>query len=220
MGMKIYGIPKSCATACVMTCLGEKVIEEYELVHVDLSKGEHKSSSHLAKNPFGKVPVLEDGSLTLFESRAITGYLCRKYKSGTDLLRCDSVEEGAMVGVWLEVESQQFSAAIYPIMFEKLMKPFLGLTPDQSVVDEYLLKLGSVLDIYEERLSNSKYLACDSFTLADLHHLPYIHYFIKRTPYGDLITSRAHVKAWWEDISARPSFVKVAQQMDARPILN
>ncbi|MCL7036880.1 hypothetical protein MKW94_028219 [Papaver nudicaule] len=213
MGVKLYGIPLSTPTACVMTCLAEKDIE-YELVPINLSKGEHKTPTHLAKNPFGKIPVLEDGSVTLFESRAITAYISHKYQSGTDLFRHDNVEEAAMVGVWVEVESQQFNPPADTIIYNLLVKPFIGQTTDQSAVDASVVKLGLVLDVYEARLSNSKYLACDSFTLADLHHIPYIHYLFK-TPHADLITSRAHVNAWWEDISARPSFVKVAEQVDA-----
>ncbi|KAI3987650.1 hypothetical protein MKX01_038800 [Papaver californicum] len=211
MGVKLYGIPLSTPTATVMTCLAEKEVE-YELVPVILSEGEHKTPSYLAKNPFGKIPVLEDGSVTLFESRAITAYISRKYQSGTDLIRHDNVEEAAMVGVWIEVESQNFNPPIFKIIYEILVKPYMGQTTDQSAVDANVEKAGLVLDVYEARLCNSKYLACDSFTLADLHHIPYIHYLLK-TPHADLITSRAHVNAWWEDISARPSFVKVADAM-------
>ncbi|RZC92995.1 hypothetical protein C5167_028355 [Papaver somniferum] len=253
MVLKLYGFPMSTPTAAVMTFLAEKEIE-YELVYVDLSKGEHKSPAYLTKNartlntfsqfncilssrnllllgylnissffillynlqPFGQIPVLEDGSVTLFESRAITAYIARKYKSGTDLSRDDNMEASAMVGVWSEVESKQFNPAISAIIFEKLIKPlYLHQTPDQAIIDENLKKLELVLDVYETRLSNSKYLACESFTLADLHHLPYIYYFMK-TPWADMITSRVHVKAWWEDISARPSFVKVAQRIESR----
>ncbi|RZC93550.1 hypothetical protein C5167_021500 [Papaver somniferum] len=215
MALKLYGFPMSSPTACVMTCLAEKEVE-YELVNVDLSKGEHKFPAYLAKNPFGQIPVLEDGSVTLFESRAITRYIAHKYESGTDLSRNENMEASAMVGVWLEVESKQFNPVIHTIIFEQLIKPvFYHQTPDQSIIDENLAKLVPVLDVYDTRLSYSKYLACDSFTLADLHHLPYIYYFMK-TPWTDMIKSRANVRAWWEDISVRPSFVKVAQLIESQ----
>jgi glutathione S-transferase len=52
----------------------------YEIVLVDLGKGEHKQPAHLAIQPFGKVPVLEDIDGTkIFESRAIMRYLVKKY---------------------------------------------------------------------------------------------------------------------------------------------
>ncbi|OVA14842.1 Glutathione S-transferase [Macleaya cordata] len=219
MALKVYGIPMSTATACVLTCLVEKGVE-YELVLVDLSKGEHKSPPFLSKNPFGQIPAMEDGTVSLFESRAITGYVAHKYRgTGTDLFRHDKLEEAAMVGVWIEVESQQFSPPMCTIIYQYFITHFHGKTPDQSIIDENLKKLGAVLDVYEARLTNSKFLACNSFTLADLHHLPYIYYLMK-TPWADLISSRPHVKAWWEDISARPAFVKVAQGLTLDALIN
>ncbi|KAI3979978.1 hypothetical protein MKX01_042632 [Papaver californicum] len=211
MAMKVYGLAKSMPVSCIMLCLAEKCLD-FEFVHVDLSKGEHKSHPFLSKNPFGKIPVFEDGPITLFESRAITGYIAHKYRGiGTDLFRHDKMEEAAMVGVWIEVESQHFNPPSSAIIYEKFIGPLFGHTTDESVVNLNVEKLDKVLDVYEARLSKSKYLACDSFSLADLHHLSYIYYLMKIAPCADLINSRAHVKAWWEDISARPSFVKVAQ---------
>jgi glutathione S-transferase len=43
----------------------------YELKVVDLSKGAHKQPDFLAKQPFGQIPVLVDGDVEIFESRAI-----------------------------------------------------------------------------------------------------------------------------------------------------
>ncbi|XP_026460160.1 glutathione S-transferase F13-like [Papaver somniferum] len=211
MALKVHGLAKSMPVSCVMLCLAEKELD-FEFVHVNFSKGEHKSHPFLSKNPFGKIPVFEDGPITLFESRAITGYIAHKYKDiGTDLFRHGNIQEAAMVGVWMEVESQHFSPPTTAIIYEMFVGPIFGHTIDQSVVNMNIEKLDKVLDVYEARLSTSKYLACDSFSLADLHHLPNIYYLMKITPCADLINSRAHVKAWWEDISARPSFVKVAQ---------
>ncbi|GLT72668.1 hypothetical protein SLA2020_445780 [Shorea laevis] len=61
---------------------------------------------------------------------------------------------------------------------------------------------------YEKRLTQSKYLACDSFTLADLHHLPTIQYLLG-TEAKKLFDSRPHVSAWVADITARPAWCKV-----------
>ncbi|KAB1203061.1 Glutathione S-transferase APIC [Morella rubra] len=65
MALKLYGLPMSTCTTRAMACLHEKGVD-FELVPVQLFGGEHKHPPFLAKNPFGQVPVLEDGDLTLF----------------------------------------------------------------------------------------------------------------------------------------------------------
>ncbi|RZC52501.1 hypothetical protein C5167_020922 [Papaver somniferum] len=212
MALKLYGIPMSTCTTRAMICLHEKEVE-FELVPVDLYAGEHKQPSYLSKNPFGQVPLLEDDDLTLFESRAITRYVSEKYeKTGIDLLRRDSIKEAALVNQWVEIESQHYNPVILPIIYEIFVSPITGQSPDKTVIDANVEKLGKVLDIYEDRLSNNKYLAGDFYSLADLHHLSYTYYMMK-TEWASLINTRPHVKAWWEDISSRPAFIKVAEGM-------
>ncbi|KAM1033886.1 hypothetical protein FF1_037322 [Malus domestica] len=212
MGMKVHGVAVSTCTSRVLTILHEKGLD-FELVPVNLLAGEHKQPPFLAKNPFGQIPVLEDGDLTLFESRAITAYVAEKFKeNGVDLIRHNNLNEAALVKVWTEVESQSFHPAISPIVFQHIIVPMRGQTPDQAVIDANLEKLAKVLDVYEDRLSSTKYLAGDFYSLADLHHLSYTYYFMK-TPGASLVNERPHVKAWWEDISSRPAFKKVAEAM-------
>ncbi|KAK9282078.1 hypothetical protein L1049_004990 [Liquidambar formosana] len=214
MAIKLYGLPRSTATCCVLTCLHEKEVE-FEFVPVNLSAGEHKQPSFTTKNPFGQIPVLEDGDVALFESRAITAYVAEKFEgTGYDLLRHGNLNEAALVKVWIEVESQQFNPPISQIIHQFFLAPLYGKSTDQAVIDANVEKLGKVLDVYEAKLSCTKYLAGDFYSLADLHHLPHTHYFMK-TPWASIINGRPHVKAWWEDISSRPSFKKVAEAMTA-----
>src|SRR5499425_2932295 len=56
-----------------------------ELVPVDLAKGEHRQPAFLAKNPFGRVPVLVDGDLTLPESHAIVADLGGRSRRGAQM---------------------------------------------------------------------------------------------------------------------------------------
>ncbi|KAK6940953.1 Glutathione S-transferase, C-terminal [Dillenia turbinata] len=223
MVLKLYGLPTSPCTTRVLACLHEKGLN-YEFVPVNLLDGEQKKPAFLEKNnfdlifsftlqPFGKVPVLEDGDLTLFESRAITGYIAEKFNdTGFDLIRYGDYKEAALVRVWLEVEAQQYNPAIQPIVYQCIVMPRRGKPSDQKIIDESVEKLGKVLDVYEGRLEKSKYLAGDHFTLADLHHLSYT-FNVMKTPYASLFTSRPYVKAWWEDISSRPAFVKVCENI-------
>lgn len=83
--IKLHGMAMSTCTRRVR-CVLEEMNLPYEIVLVDLAKGEHKQPAHLSIQPFGQVPVLEDIDGTkIFESRAIMRYLLKKYPTeGTD----------------------------------------------------------------------------------------------------------------------------------------
>ncbi|KAK3000983.1 hypothetical protein RJ639_022163, partial [Escallonia herrerae] len=149
-------------------------------------------------------------------SRAIIRYYAEKYKSqGTELLG-STMEEKGLVEQWLEVEAHNFHPPLYELVIQIVFSSKLGFPLDPKVVQASEEKLGKVLDIYEERLSKSKYLAGDFFSLADLSHLPFAQYLVDGYPLGKLgkgymIRDRKHVSAWWDVISSRPSWKKVLQ---------
>ncbi|TKY52537.1 Glutathione S-transferase F13 [Spatholobus suberectus] len=212
MALKLYGLAMSTNTTRAMICFHEKEVD-FELVPVNVFATEHKQPPFLSKNPFGLIPVLEDGDLTLFESRAITAYVAEKFKeTGPDLIRHKDAKEAALVKVWTEVESHYYDPAVSPIIYEYFVAPFQGKEPDKSVIDTNVEKLKDVLDVYEAKLSSTKYLAGDFYSLADLSHVSETHYFMQ-TPCASMINERPHVKAWWEDISSRPAFNKVVGGM-------
>ncbi|XP_030466724.2 glutathione S-transferase F9-like [Syzygium oleosum] len=209
MAVKVYG-PDYASPKRVLVCLIEKGVE-FETVPIDLFKGEHKAPEFLKLQPFGSVPVIQDGDYTLFESRAIIRYYAEKYKhQGTDLLG-KTIEERGLVEQWLEVEAQSFHPPIFDLVLKIVFGPFLGLTPDPKLFKESEDKLCVVLDIYEERLSKSKYLAGDFVSLADLSHLPFTQYLVGKMGKEYLIRDRKNVSAWWDDISSRPSWKKVLE---------
>ncbi|KAJ4802145.1 Glutathione S-transferase [Rhynchospora pubera] len=207
MAMKVYGVTLSSNVVRPIAALNEKGLE-YELCPVDLSTGAHKKPEFLALNPFGQIPAFQDGDVAIFESRAISRYIATKYKeSGGDLLPV--TVSCAQLETWLQVESSQFNPSISEINFELTIKPMIGMTTDMSNVEKKAEKLSAVLDVYEAHLAKNKYIAGDAFTLADLNHMPDI-YLLLKSAKADLITSRPHVKAWWDDISARPAWKKTA----------
>jgi len=204
--IKVHGNRDSLATVLVLCCLNEKELQ-YELVQVDLGPvAAQNKPQYLALNPFGQVPTIQDGDLTLFESRAIIKYLANKYKGqGTDLLG-NNLSEQALVEQWCEVEGQSFYPLASSIVYETFVMPMSGGGSIDVAAEE---KLNKVLDIYEERLSKSKYLAGDFFSLADLQHLPWTHYLMDACRKDRLITSRKHVNSWWKDISSRRAWKMV-----------
>ena len=60
----------------VLLARGAKGLE-YELHYLEASEGEHRTPEYLALNPRGKVPVLRDGDIVVYESVAILAYLER-----------------------------------------------------------------------------------------------------------------------------------------------
>lgn len=142
------------------------------------------------------------------ESRAISKYIADEYAAkGTQLVFADSKKKAISV-VWMEVEAHQFDPVTSKLAWELAYKPFFGLTTDQAVVEENEAKLGKVLDVYENRLSKSKYLGGDCVSLADIHHLPTLQYLLG-TSVKKQFESRPHVNAWVADITARPAWSKV-----------
>ncbi|XP_021763111.1 glutathione S-transferase-like [Chenopodium quinoa] len=213
MGIKVHGIPHG-ATLRVLATLHEKEID-FELVPIDMKSGAHKQQPFLSLNPFGQVPAFEDGDLKLFESRAISKYIAFNYEgNGTSLFSNKDAKQIADFAVWMEVEAHQFDPVATKLNYELGYKLYLGMETDNTVVEEYGAKLAKVLDVYEARLATSKYLAGDSFTLADLHHLPALKYMMLNKM-KQLVDERPHVSAWCKDILARPAWVKAwAMQND------
>ncbi|CAJ1971310.1 unnamed protein product [Sphenostylis stenocarpa] len=207
MVVKVYG-PHCASTKRVLVCLVEKGVE-FEVVPVDVTKGEQKDPEYLKLQPFGVVPVIKDGDYTLYESRAIMRYYAEKYRSqGVELLG-RTAEERGLVEQWLEVEAHNFQPPAYELAMHVLFGPIFGITPDPKVAEENEAKLVKVLDIYEDRLSKSKYLAGDFFSIADISHLPFTDYIVNKMEKEYLIRERKHVSGWWDDISSRPSWKKV-----------
>ncbi|XP_062088353.1 glutathione S-transferase F8, chloroplastic-like [Humulus lupulus] len=205
--IKVHGTPLSTAFQRAVVFLHEKEVD-YEFVPIDMRAGAHKQESFIFLNPFGQVPALEDGDLQLFESRAISKYIAEEYsEKGTQLIPFDSKKK-ATASVWMEVEAHQFEPVSSKLGWEILLKPMFGLTTDPTAVEENEAKLVKVLDVYEDRLSQSKYLGGDCFTLADLHHLPNLQCLLG-TNLKSHFESRPRVKAWVDDITARPAWAKV-----------
>nr|ANO39960.1 glutathione S-transferase F8 [Populus yatungensis] len=208
MVVKVYGPAMAVCPQRVMACLLEKGVE-FDLVHVDLDSGEQKLPEFLLKQPFGQVPVVEDGDFKLFESRAIIRYYAAKYEDRGPNLLGNTLEEKALVDQWLEIEAHNFNDLVFNIVFQVLILPRIGQQGDSELVKTYEEKLEKVLDVYEQRLSKSKYLAGDSFTLADLSHLPATRYLVNEAGLGHLVKDRKKLNAWWEDISSRPAWKKL-----------
>nr|XP_023925317.1 glutathione S-transferase-like [Quercus suber]POE94798.1 glutathione s-transferase [Quercus suber] len=147
------------------------------------------------------------------ESRAIMRFITHYYlKPGTELVYEVPKLQG-IAATWIDVEDHQFSPPAEKLRQELVDKAKKGLPMDKEVVAEAEAKLIKVLDVYEERLTHSKYLGGDRFTSADLTHLPYL-YHLMGTPVKQLFEERPNVSTWCKDILSRPCWSRVVEMVE------
>ncbi|KAG6845253.1 hypothetical protein H0H87_011988 [Tephrocybe sp. NHM501043] len=208
MVLKLYGSGNSTCTRRVGAFLREKKIP-FELVEVNLAQGEHKSPAYLEKQPFGQIPYIDDDGYILYESRAICRYLEEKFPNQGPKLIPTELKAKGLFEQAASVELNNFDPYANKAVFEKVFKPYLGLTPDQATFDKHIADLGARLDAYEVILSKQKYVAGNEYTLADLFHLPYG--WLLAAGGSNILSdeSRPNVVRWWKDITSRDAWVAV-----------
>ncbi|AUX47815.1 glutathione S-transferase [Sorangium cellulosum] len=215
--MKIYGMRESTCTQKVLTVLAEKG-HEAELVEVNVLKGEDKTlPEHLARHPFGEIPVLEDDGFLLYESRAIIRYLDQRLP-GAPLTPGD-LRQRALMEQWISIEQSYFSGPVYdvirsgPVYNLVWSSPgaiYFPPPPDEALLQKSKRDVARAFEVMDETLSRQPYLAGSMFSLADITHMPYISYLIASGG-GELVARGAGVAAWWERVSGRPSWRKVGK---------
>ena len=203
--MKLYGNPMSTCTRKVLCVLAEKNATP-EMVTIDMGKGEHKQADFMAKQPFGKIPVLDDDGFVLYESRAIIRYLDEKL-GGEKLTPSDAKQHAAMEQ-WISIEMSYFTAPAMKIIYNTTFAKFRGFEPDQAAIEEGKKALEQCLPVMERQLSKNEYIAGNTFTLADVGYMPYLQYLYDGGSQG-VVEAFPKVAAWWKKISSRPSWKKV-----------
>ncbi|MEY4582221.1 MAG: hypothetical protein RL701_6924 [Pseudomonadota bacterium] len=199
--MKIYGHSQSTCTRKVLTTAIETQTP-YELITVEFATGEHKQAEHLARQPFGQVPTIDDDGFKLYESRAIARYIADKQRSP---LLGQNPKERALIEQWISIETSNFSAHVMKFIFHYAWKR----TQTAEVLDNATKQLDTALKVMDARLAEAPYLGGNVFSLADICFMPYIEY-AAATPIKDTIFAHKGVAAWWTRVSERPSWHKVA----------
>ncbi|HEU0197596.1 MAG TPA: glutathione S-transferase family protein [Nevskiaceae bacterium] len=172
----------------------------YEWIEVDLAHGAHKRPEFLAKNPFGKVPVIEDGDTTLYDSNAILVYLATKYDAGGSWLPTDPLGAAA-VQRWFSLAAGEI---LHGPGFARAVNLFhrpLDLPKAQALAKS----LFTVLDV---ELASTRFAIGDHPTLADVAGYSYI----AAAPEGGIaLEAYPHLSAWLARIEALPHFVPMPQ---------
>jgi len=197
--MKLYYDPVSPNAHKAMALIAELGLD-VELVHVQLFKGEQRSPEFLRVNPNGAVPALEDDGYLLWESNAILCYLAAK-KPDAGLLPSDPQARG-QVDQWMYWQTNVFARAIGKIIFERLIKKFRGLEPDEAKVAEGTAEVAKATAILEANLATREHLA-GPLSVADFALAPWL---AMGKQAGADFSAFPHVQAWLDRLYARPSF--------------
>jgi len=203
--MKLYEAESPNALR-VWVFMAEKGIE-IPRVPVDLFKGGNLAEDYLAKNPMGRVPVLEldDGSY-LSESVAICRYL-EGVQPEPNLFGKDALDM-ARIEMWNRRAEINFFGNV-AMAFRNLTGIFKDretCVPEWGKVaaEEARNKLG----VFETRLGESEYVAGDRFTIADITLAVAIRFAERVQGMGnfDVEIARPHIERWLDVVVKRPSF--------------
>jgi glutathione S-transferase len=172
-----------------------------EIVPVDLTKGEHRKPEFLVLNPNGRVPVLRDGDLTLWESHAILAYLGDK----TGRMWPTTAAGRADVLRWLFFLSAHITPPAADLARNRIAVKFIGGNPDEDAIARGEKNLPEVIRIVEAELTKRKWLLGDNFTLVDCAYAPILNVTEKA---GFNYEEFPKVRAYMDAIRSRPAWQK------------
>jgi glutathione S-transferase len=168
----------------------------FERIEVDLPGREHKSPAYLARNPFGQVPTIEDGDVTLGDSNAILVYLAKRYDSTGRWLPDDPVG-AARVQRWLSVAAGELYNGPTTARGYALFR-------NKPVPTEVVDAANRIFTLLDQHLGKQPFLIGDAPTLADIA----IYSYTALAPEGRLsLEPYAQLRAWLARFEALPGFV-------------
>jgi glutathione S-transferase len=194
--MRLYDHPASANCMKARIALRQLAIP-YEAVMVDLFKRETRTPEHMARNPDGRVPVLElDSGAMIPESGAILLYLAE----GTPLLPDDRLER-AVVHQWMFFEQNQIESQLAAARF-------LVLTGRadryRELVDAMVARGHGSLSSLARGLADDRPFVCgDVYTVADIALYAYVHCAHEA---GADAREHGTIGAWLDRVEATPGF--------------
>ena len=201
--LTVHSIPGSPFGRAVLTTLEEKGASWR---FSPLAPGGLRSPEHLARHPFGRVPVLEHDGFLLYETQAILRYLDRVLPNPA-LTPADPRRTARMDQVMNVNDWYLFQGVANVIVFHRVVGPrVMGLAPDEAAIEAAMPKARGVFEELARLLSDQPFFAGDAISLADLLVAPQLG-FLKQTPeWSALGAPHANIVAWLARMEARPSF--------------
>ena len=175
----------------------EEISYEYKLTKIDISSGEQFNPEFIKISPFSKIPVIKDHDVdeTVFESGAILIYLAEKSKKFYDK------EDRLKINQWLMAQI----GYIGPMIGQH--HQFHHYNPGKSNFGEerYFKITKKIYQDLDDRLANSKYLAGNKYSIADIATWPWI----ARHEWHDIgLKKYKNLSRWYLDIANREAVIK------------
>jgi glutathione S-transferase len=198
----VYSIPGSPFGRAVLAALEEK---NAAWRFAPVVPGTLRSTEHLARHPFGRIPVLDHDGFRLYETQAILRYLDRVLPqpalTPADAKRAARMDQVMNVNDWY-----LFQDVGNVIIFHRVVGPrLLGTTPDEAAIAAAMPKAHAVFDELARLLGEDAYFGGDTMTLADLMIAPALEFFTLTPEWPELGAPHANLAAWLARMQARPS---------------
>jgi glutathione S-transferase len=198
----VHSIPGSPFGRAALTALEEKGAR-YSFS--PLAPGGLRSPEHLARHPFGRVPVLEHDGFLLYETQAILRYLDRVLPNPAltpaDPRRAARMDQVMNVNDWY-----LFQGVANVIVFHRVVGPrVMGLAPDEAAIEAAMPKARAVFDELARLLGGQSFFTGETMTLADLLVVPHLGLFSLAPEWSALVAPHKNLVAWLARMEARPS---------------
>lgn len=167
----------------------------YEAVPVDFVNKEHKTAPYLALNPFGEIPIFEDGDLRLRDAQAILIYIARKYDKSGSWFPEDARSQG-QIAQWLSTGGGEIMNAAGARLVKVLNYP-LDITRLHAGANR-------AFAIMDSHLADREFLELGHPTIADIACFPYTALAAEG---GIDLAPYPNVLAWIERMKRLPGFV-------------
>ena len=199
----VHTVPGSPFARSVMATLEEKRVP-WRIA--PLHPKQLREPAHLSRNPFGRMPAIEHGDFTLYETQAIVRYIDRVCPHPAltphDPRLAAQMDQAMNVNDWY-----LFQGCGNVIGFQRVVGPrVLGMTPDESLIAAAMPHARKVFTELARLLGEKPYFAGDHVSLAEMMLVPQVD-FLRRTPeWSELTGALPKLVAWFERASARASF--------------
>lgn len=206
MPVVLYGPAYSTYARTARLALEEKGVP-YELRAVDTLSGEGQKPEHLARHPWGKVPVLDHDGFSVFETAAIARYIDEAFP-GPALQPADARQRARMAQVCAVLDNYGWHPMVMRVFLQSVVVPMQGGTPDRAAIAEALPQAERALAVVESLMDGGDFLCGEAISLADCHLVPILDYFARTKDGRAVLARRPRLSAWWARMEQRHSVVK------------